>query len=224
LRTRFDACQQPDLAGQPAATVLIEGPGTVIGAYKLLQQISEGGMGTVYIAQQTRPVQRMVALKIIKPGMDSRQVIARFEAERQALALMDHPNIARVLADGTTETGRPYFVIELVKGEPPVSNAYDAACDLSSCIAVVQKYALLTRHQRHKQPKAVVAIPGYAWGVTIVILCLASAAFGVAGILASRQRGQSIALGLAGLLLSGLDVIVWFVILLSWHTQAWSRL
>jgi serine/threonine protein kinase/Tfp pilus assembly protein PilF len=92
--------------------------GTVVGPYKLLQQIGEGGMGTVYMAEQTRPVQRKVALKIIKPGMDSRQVIARFEAERQALALMDHPNIARVLDAGTTEAGRPYFVMELVKGVP----------------------------------------------------------------------------------------------------------
>ncbi len=95
-----------------------EGPGKVIGAYKLLQQIGEGGMGTVYMAEQHQPVRRMVALKIIKPGMDSLQVIARFEAERQALALMDHPNIAKVLEAGTTETGRPYFVMELVKGVP----------------------------------------------------------------------------------------------------------
>ena len=95
-----------------------EGPGTVIGPYKLLQQIGEGGMGTVFMAEQTQPVQRKVALKLIKSGMDSRQVIARFEAERQALALMDHPNIARVLDAGTTENGRPYFVMELVKGVP----------------------------------------------------------------------------------------------------------
>jgi serine/threonine protein kinase/tetratricopeptide (TPR) repeat protein len=95
-----------------------ERPGTVIGPYKLLQQLGEGGMGTVFMAEQTCPVQRKVALKIIKAGMDSRQVIARFEAERQALALMDHPNIARVLDGGTTETGRPYFVMELVKGVP----------------------------------------------------------------------------------------------------------
>jgi serine/threonine protein kinase/WD40 repeat protein len=92
--------------------------GTVIGPYKLVQKIGEGGMGTVYLAQQTEPVKRLVALKVIKPGMDSRQVIARFEAERQALALMDHPNIARVLDAGTTENGRPYFVMELVKGVP----------------------------------------------------------------------------------------------------------
>jgi serine/threonine protein kinase len=118
---------------------IAEGPGTVIGPYKLLQQIGEGGMGVVFMAEQTRPVQRTVALKIIKPGMDTRQVIARFEAERQALALMDHPNIARVLDAGTTgfvvppsggemapddrlkaelRAGRPYFVMDLVKGVP----------------------------------------------------------------------------------------------------------
>ncbi len=96
----------------------LEGPGTLIGRYKLLQVIGEGGMGVVYLGEQTHPVQRKVAVKIIKPGMDSRQVIARFEAERQALALMDHPNIARVFDAGATETGRPYFVMELVRGDP----------------------------------------------------------------------------------------------------------
>jgi serine/threonine protein kinase/tetratricopeptide (TPR) repeat protein len=102
----------------PDPTERRQGPGTVIGPYKLLQQIGEGGMGTVFMAEQTRPVQRKVALKVLKPGMDSRQVIARFEAERQALALMDHPNIAKVLDAGTTDNGRPYFVMELVKGVP----------------------------------------------------------------------------------------------------------
>jgi serine/threonine protein kinase/Flp pilus assembly protein TadD len=96
----------------------VEGLGTVVGRYKLLQEIGEGGMGTVYMAEQEHPVRRRVALKLIKPGMDSRQVIARFEAERQALALMDHPNIARVLDVGSTESGRPYFVMELVRGVP----------------------------------------------------------------------------------------------------------
>jgi len=95
-----------------------EAAGTVIGPYKLLQQIGEGGMGTVFMAEQTQPVQRKVAVKVIKAGMDSRQVIARFEAERQALAMMDHVNIARVLDAGATETGRPYFVMELVHGVP----------------------------------------------------------------------------------------------------------
>ena len=107
------------MPGEEAAAVpLRERPGTVIGPYKLLQQIGEGGMGTVFMAEQTQPVQRKVALKVIKPGMDSRQVIARFEAERQALAMMDHVNIARVLDAGATETGRPYFVMELVHGVP----------------------------------------------------------------------------------------------------------
>src|ERR1051326_3820289 len=89
-----------------------------VGPYKLLEQIGEGGMGAVYMAEQVHPVRRKVALKIIKPGMDTRQVIARFEAERQALAMMEHPNIAKVFDAGTTDTGRPYFVMELVKGIP----------------------------------------------------------------------------------------------------------
>ena len=96
----------------------IEGIGSLIGPYKLLEQIGEGGMGYVFLAEQEKPVRRKVALKLIKPGMDSAQVIARFEAERQALAMMDHPNIARVLEAGTTAAGRPYFVMELVKGVP----------------------------------------------------------------------------------------------------------
>ena len=100
---------------QPA---VVEQPGTQIGPYKLLQQIGEGGMGVVYMAEQKEPVKRRVALKIIKPGMDTRQVIARFEVERQALAMMDHPNIAKVLDAGQTESGRPYFVMELVNGLP----------------------------------------------------------------------------------------------------------
>jgi serine/threonine protein kinase len=95
-----------------------EALGTIIGPYKLLQQIGEGGMGVVWMAEQTQPVQRKVALKLIRSGMDSRQVITRFEAERQALAMMDHINIARVLDAGATESGRPYFVMELVHGVP----------------------------------------------------------------------------------------------------------
>ncbi|MHC4214365.1 MAG: serine/threonine protein kinase, partial [Planctomycetota bacterium] len=95
---------------------LSEGPGTKIGRYKLLELIGEGGFGVVYMAQQEQPIRRKVALKIIKLGMDTKQVIARFEAERQALAMMEHPNIAKVLDAGATDTGRPYFVMELVKG------------------------------------------------------------------------------------------------------------
>ena len=94
-----------------------ERPGGVVGHYKLLEQIGEGGFGAVFMAQQLQPVRRKVALKIVKPGMDTKEVIARFEAERQALAMMEHPNIARVLDGGTTDSGRPYFVMELVKGK-----------------------------------------------------------------------------------------------------------
>ncbi len=110
------------VAPGPAATVealpALEQPGTVIGPYRLMEQVGEGGMGLVFVAEQQQPVRRKVALKVLKPGMDTRQVVARFEAERQALALMDHPNIARVFDGGTTPAGRPYFVMELVKGLP----------------------------------------------------------------------------------------------------------
>jgi len=114
---------RPEDAGEasprrPAARPLTEGPGTRVGPYKILQKIGEGGMGVVYMAEQEKPVRRRVALKIIKPGMDTDQVIARFEAERQALAMMDHQNIARVLDAGATDTARPYFVMELVRGVP----------------------------------------------------------------------------------------------------------
>src|SRR6185437_7948305 len=92
--------------------------GQRVGRYKLLQRIGEGGFGTVYMAEQETPVRRRVALKIIKLGMDTKAVIARFDAERQALAIMDHPNIAQIYDAGATDTGRPYFVMELVKGVP----------------------------------------------------------------------------------------------------------
>jgi WD40 repeat protein/serine/threonine protein kinase len=138
LRQRIDALLQahenagsflkkPEVAGEatigandaaPANADLTEKPGTRIGPYKLLKLLGEGGMGSVYLAEQEHPVRRRVALKIIKAGMDSAQVIARFEQERQALAMMDHPNIAKVLDAGTTTDGRPFFVMELVKGIP----------------------------------------------------------------------------------------------------------
>jgi serine/threonine protein kinase len=95
----------------------IEGPGTKIGHYELLELIGEGGMGRVYLAQQTEPVRRRVALKIVKLGMDTKQVVTRFEAERQTLAVLEHPNIAHVLDAGATDSGRPYFVMEYVKGK-----------------------------------------------------------------------------------------------------------
>jgi len=110
--------ETPALGGAGDPESATERPGTVIGPYKLLEQIGEGGFGVVFMAEQTQPVRRKVALKVLKPGMDTRQVVARFEAERQALAIMDHPNIARVFDGGATDTGRPYFVMELVRGVP----------------------------------------------------------------------------------------------------------
>ena len=103
---------------RPAAGGAPIDPGAAVGPYRLVELIGEGGMGAVYLAQQTEPLDRLVALKVIKAGMDSRFVLARFEAERQALALMDHPNIAKVLDAGATPEGRPFFVMELVKGVP----------------------------------------------------------------------------------------------------------
>jgi serine/threonine protein kinase len=104
--------------GAPVAEPIREVPGVAIGPYKLLEQIGEGGFGVVFMAEQLQPLRRKVALKVLKPGMDTRQVVARFEAERQALALMDHPHIAHVFDGGETSSGRPYFVMELVRGVP----------------------------------------------------------------------------------------------------------
>ena len=111
----MDPSEETRVSNEPAPR---EGEGSVIGRYKLLQNIGEGGCGVVYMAEQQQPVVRRVALKIIKLGMDTKQVIARFEAERQALAMMDHPNIAKVLDAGATDNGRPFFVMELVRGVP----------------------------------------------------------------------------------------------------------
>src|SRR5262249_18979817 len=108
----------PAMIGTVDDTPVAERPGTLMGPYKLLEQIGEGGMGTVWLAEQTEPIQRRVAVKVVKQGMDSKQVLARFEAERQALALMDHPNIAKIHDGGRTRSGHPYFVMELVKGKP----------------------------------------------------------------------------------------------------------
>jgi len=122
LAEHFERDEFMKTAAAEAAPTLLEtvpiteGPGSLIDRYKLLEKVGEGGCGVVYVAEQTEPVRRRVALKVIKLGMDTKSVVARFEAERQALAMMDHPNIARVLDAGTTETGRPYFVMELVRG------------------------------------------------------------------------------------------------------------
>jgi eukaryotic-like serine/threonine-protein kinase len=119
-RSKVEGFLESPAANAVATAVgpVTEGPGTVIGPYKLLEQIGEGGFGVVFMAEQTQPVRRKVALKVLKPGMDTRQVVARFEAERQALAIMDHPHIAQVHDGGATPSGRPYFVMELVKGVP----------------------------------------------------------------------------------------------------------
>src|SRR5437660_5880165 len=113
LRAHRDAAGQSQAPGAGATVPGLagEGPGTVIGPYKLLEQIGEGGFGVVFMAEQTQTVRRKVALKVLKPGMDTAQVIARFESERQALALMDHPHIAKVLDAGATESGRPHCVM-----------------------------------------------------------------------------------------------------------------
>ena len=129
---------------------IAEQPGDTLGRYKLLQQIGEGGFGVVYMAEQVEPVRRKIALKVIKPGMDTKEVIARFESERQALALMDHPNIAKVFDAGTTDSGRPYFVMELVKGIPLVQ-----FCDENK-LATQQRLGLFVtvcraiQHAHHK--------------------------------------------------------------------------
>jgi WD40 repeat protein/serine/threonine protein kinase len=115
---RFMERPVPALVATVDEPPLTERPGTVIGPYKLLEQIGEGGFGVVFMAEQQQPLRRKVALKVLKPGMDTRQVVARFEAERQALALMDHPNIAHIFDGGETASGRPYFVMELVRGIP----------------------------------------------------------------------------------------------------------
>ena len=140
-----------DLKGVPRSEASVgEDIGGVIGRYKLLEKIGEGGMGVVYMAQQEEPVRRRVALKIIKLGMDTKQVVARFEAERQALALMDHPNIAKVLDGGATDTGRPYFVMELVRGVPITEfcdrNRFPARERIKLFITVCQ--AIQSAHQK----------------------------------------------------------------------------
>ena len=146
--------EQPAIAVSPIlAPSLAEQPGTVIGSYKLLEQIGEGGFGVVFLAEQERPVRRRVALKVIKPGMDTREVIARFEAERQALAMMDHPNIAKVYDAGTTETGRPYFVMELVHGVPITE--YCDQCSLTTRERL-ELFVLVCQAVQHAHQKGII--------------------------------------------------------------------
>ncbi|MBM4107585.1 MAG: tetratricopeptide repeat protein [Phycisphaerae bacterium] len=162
----FMASQTADLPGHPAsdigmtsssAATLVgaqqEQPGTRIGPYKLLQLIGEGGFGSVFMAEQEKPVARKVALKVIKLGMDTRQVVARFEQERQALAILDHPNIAKVFDAGATETGRPYFVMELCTGEP-----IDAYCDRNnlSIHERLELFAQVCQAVQHAHTKGII--------------------------------------------------------------------
>jgi serine/threonine protein kinase len=122
----------------------------VAGKYKLLEQIGEGGMGSVWAAEQIKPVRRKVAIKLIKPGMDSRQVIARFEAERQALALMDHPSIARVLDGGLTEAGRPFFVMDYVKGVPITRYCDDCRLSVPARLSLFVQVCQAVQHAHQK--------------------------------------------------------------------------
>ena len=124
-------------AGLPptvAMNQVTEKIGQTIGRYKLREQIGEGGMGVVFVAEQENPLRRKVALKVIKPGMDSKAVLARFNAERNALALMNHPNIAKVLDAGTTDQGRPYFVMELIQGKPITEYCDQKKLTINRCV------------------------------------------------------------------------------------------
>jgi WD40 repeat protein/serine/threonine protein kinase len=140
-------------AQDPSPTVdqpPVESPGTVIGPYRLIERVGEGGMGSVWMAQQQEPVKRLVAVKLIKAGMHSREVVARFEAERQALALMDHPNIARVLDGGTTSAGRPYFVMDLVKGVPITQYCDEARLTVAQRLALLVPVCQAVQHAHQK--------------------------------------------------------------------------
>src|SRR6266581_8920451 len=134
----------------PQSDFQIERTGTMIGRYKLLEKIGEGGFGVVYMAEQVEPVQRKVALKIIKAGMDTKEVIARFEAERQAIALMDHPNIARALDAGATKAGRPYFVMELVRGMPITAYCDQANLSTRERLELFIKVCRAVQHAHQK--------------------------------------------------------------------------
>ncbi len=130
-----------------------EAPGATIGPYKLIEQIGEGGMGVVYVAEQARPVRRRVALKVIRPGMDTKQVISRFEAERQALAMMDHPNIAKIFDAGATESGRPYFAMELVRGVAVTEHCNKEKLSIRERLEL---FVLVCRAVQHAHQKGVI--------------------------------------------------------------------
>ena len=134
----------------PPTFAVGEKPGDRVGRYKLLQQIGEGGFGVVFLAEQEVPVRRQVAVKVIKLGMDTKEVVARFEAERQALAMMDHPNIARVLDAGATDTGRPYFVMELVRGSPITEYADKKKLSTADRVALAAQVCRAVQHAHGK--------------------------------------------------------------------------
>jgi serine/threonine protein kinase/Tfp pilus assembly protein PilF len=140
----------PDEEATTPFVTLNERPGTTIGRYKLLEQIGEGGFGVVFMAEQEHPVRRRVALKVIKLGMDTKQVVARFEAERQALAMMDHPNIAKVFDAGATEAGRPYFVMELVRGVPITSFCDESRLTTDQRLMLFQTVCAAVQHAHQK--------------------------------------------------------------------------
>jgi serine/threonine protein kinase len=148
--------ERPPLAALPDETAPFEpgggaaAVGTRVGPYALRELLGEGGMGAVYLAEQSEPVKRRVALKVVKPGMDSRQVVARFAAERQALALMDHPNIARILDGGTTEAGRPYFVMELVRGIPVTDYCDQAGLSTRERLRLFVRVCRAVQHAHQK--------------------------------------------------------------------------
>ena len=198
---------------------ITEGPGTVIGPYKLREQIGEGGFGLVFMAEQQEPIRRKVAIKVIKPGMDSRQVIARFEAERQALALMDHPNIARVLEVGETGCGQPYFAMELVRGMPITDHCDEYTLPLrarlelfvSVCQAVLHAHQKGIIHRDIKPSNVMVTLHD---GVSVVKVI----DFGIAKALGQQLTDKTLCTGYAQLVgtplymspeqaeMSGLDI------------------
>ncbi len=149
LEDRADFLSSPTAATSPLRPPA-EQAGDQFGPYKLLQQIGEGGFGTVFMAEQSEPIRRRVALKVIKLGMDTKQVIARFEAERQALAMMDHPNIARVFDAGATDTGRPYFAMELVSGLPITEYCDHERLGLAERVALMIPVCEAVQHAHHK--------------------------------------------------------------------------
>ncbi|MFI4893546.1 MAG: protein kinase [Phycisphaerales bacterium JB058] len=147
---RDEFMSNPTASTTAMSATITESAGSVIGRYKLLQLIGEGGFGSVFLAEQTKPVRRRVALKIIKLGMDTKQVIARFEAERQALAMMDHPNIARVYDAGATETGRPYFAMEYVVGDAITKFADAHKLDIPARLALFSQVCSAVQHAHTK--------------------------------------------------------------------------